>query len=594
MTTRPATPIKLFYSYADSRKDEKLLDELEKHLSSLKHQGYISAWNKRKVVAGKEWEKEIDKHFNAARIILLLISPDFMASDYCYGFEVKRAMERHDRGEARVIPILLRPVDWHNTPFSKLQPLPGNGKPISKWRDMDEALNHVAQEIRRAIESLPTENPVVISSPEVKTEQHPPSVVTTNEKIQGLERPATAFFSYAMEDAEGVERLQLQLQVRGVRVWPDAKKPEEHYRDDKIVDSIKKADTFILCVTPGSLASARIWDIEVPTALERQKLDQDFKIIPVFRNVMLDELRLFCAAHGYDFLERAFLADKATGRKDLPTDRYFAQRSLEAALSGRIHRIGADHNRLYEPTLCLRTYTYEPPTNSLDLDLDWTEFFPSKDELPTEEVCEVILLAALDDVKKILSGKKLSNRLHIYLKAHIPAALAFGASIPAVSGFKLFIDAYVEGQSQTWSTAENAPTLEPLQRTILEQKGADHVAVMEIGIPATVASDVERNLPLLGISCKQDIRFELVDGSKKVKDSAHAFAISFQVGQELRRLYGQEGITHIHHFAAVPAALAVLIGHQINAMSAITLYHFMEKDRRYVAVCTIGKQKDTK
>ena len=73
-----------------------------------------------------------------------------------------------------------------------------------------------------------------------------------------------------------------------------------------------------------------------------------------------------------------------------------------------------------------------------------------------------------------------------------------------------------------------------------------------------------------------------------------ALAMSLQVGKELRRLYGQGDVTHIHLFAAVPAALADMIGHQVNAMSAITLYHFMEKDRRYVAVCTIGKQKDTK
>ncbi len=67
--------------------------------------------------------------------------------------------------------------------------------------------------------------------------------------------------------------------------------------------------------------------------------------------------------------------------------------------------------------------------------------------------------------------------------------------------------------------------------------------------------------------------------------------VTLQVGKELRRLYGEKGVTHVHLFAAIPAALAVLIGHQINAMSAITLYHFKEKDRRYVAVCTLGKPK---
>ena len=92
------------------------------------------------------------------------------------------------------------------------------------------------------------------------------------------------------------------------------------------------------------------------------------------------------------------------------------------------------------------------------------------------------------------------------------------------------------------------------------------------------------------------IRFELPGGTDHlsgVKDAAQALAMSHQIGRELRRLHDKKGVTHIHLFAAVPTALTVMIGHQINAMSAITLYHFMEKDRRYVPVCTLGKQRAT-
>ncbi len=87
-------------------------------------------------------------HLNEAQIILLLVSPDFMASDYHYGTEVKRAMDRQRSGDARVIPIILRPVDWKDAPFGKLQPLPEDGNPITRWSDKDEAFRHVAEQIK--------------------------------------------------------------------------------------------------------------------------------------------------------------------------------------------------------------------------------------------------------------------------------------------------------------------------------------------------------------------------------------------------------------------------------------------------------------
>jgi len=93
-------------------------------------------------------------HLERADIILLLISADFIASDYCYSIEMMRALERHDAGEARVIPIILRPTYWQETPFSKLQVLPTEGKPVMKWRDRDDAFLDIAEGIRKAIEEL--------------------------------------------------------------------------------------------------------------------------------------------------------------------------------------------------------------------------------------------------------------------------------------------------------------------------------------------------------------------------------------------------------------------------------------------------------
>src|SRR5438034_895380 len=118
------SPVILFYSYA--HEDEPLRNELEKHLSLLQRRGVITTWHDRKIVPGTDWAHVIDSHLNEAAIILLLISPDFMASDYCYGNEMQLALDRHKQGLAHVVPILLRPVDWQDAPFSHLHYLPSN------------------------------------------------------------------------------------------------------------------------------------------------------------------------------------------------------------------------------------------------------------------------------------------------------------------------------------------------------------------------------------------------------------------------------------------------------------------------------------
>jgi len=145
-------PIKIFFSYA--HEDEDLRDELAKHLSILERQGVISAWHDRKIPAGSEWADEIDENLNIAQIILLLVSSDFNASDYCYGIEMERAIERHNAGEARVIPIILRDVVWKGAPFSKLQALPKGAKPVTSWANQDEAFADVVRGILNAIESV--------------------------------------------------------------------------------------------------------------------------------------------------------------------------------------------------------------------------------------------------------------------------------------------------------------------------------------------------------------------------------------------------------------------------------------------------------
>lgn len=141
----------VFFSY--SHKDEALRDQLETHLALLKNQGLIDAWYDRRILAGSEVDDSIFEKLEAADIILLLVSSDFLSSTYCYSREMQRAMERHNACEARVIPVILRHCDWHGAPFGKLMAAPRDGKPVTSWPDRDEALADVAKQIRKAVEA---------------------------------------------------------------------------------------------------------------------------------------------------------------------------------------------------------------------------------------------------------------------------------------------------------------------------------------------------------------------------------------------------------------------------------------------------------
>ena len=144
--------IEVFYAYAPQ--DETWVQELEKHLTLLQRQGIISTWHPRLFAAGSDWQEVIDVRLRSASIILLLISPDFLASDYCYGNEMKQALQREREKGVCVIPILLRPVDWQRAPFAHLRPLPSDATFLTEWANLDRAFAEIATGIRHATENL--------------------------------------------------------------------------------------------------------------------------------------------------------------------------------------------------------------------------------------------------------------------------------------------------------------------------------------------------------------------------------------------------------------------------------------------------------
>ena len=212
--TREDPAINVFFSY--SHKDEVLRDALEEHLALLKRKGLLKTWHDREIGAGDEWADQIDEQLETADLVLLLISPSFIASDYCYDREMGRALERHDAGEAKVVPVILRPCDWHGAPFGKLQALPKDGEPITRWANRDDAFLDVARGLRRLIKSLdPSQSPR--PAPPAPTSP-PPEPTFANDETRELSKALKATYRQRAETlAGGGDITELNETIVGIK-----------------------------------------------------------------------------------------------------------------------------------------------------------------------------------------------------------------------------------------------------------------------------------------------------------------------------------------------------------------------------------------
>lgn len=144
--------IRVFYSY--SHKDELFREQLEEHLAILRRTGLIHEWSDRKILPGHDWKNEIDQNLLAADLILLLVSSSFVASDYCIEKELNMAMQLHESGKARVVPIFIRPTEFNGAPFAGLQGLPKDAVSVSEWSNIDLAWKNVASGLRKVLEEI--------------------------------------------------------------------------------------------------------------------------------------------------------------------------------------------------------------------------------------------------------------------------------------------------------------------------------------------------------------------------------------------------------------------------------------------------------
>jgi len=239
-TAATTKPLQVLFSY--SHMDESLLNELKKHLAALRRQGIISTWHDRDIPAGSEWEGKISQQLEGADLILLLISPDFIASDYCWGVEMQRAMERHDAGEALIIPVFLRPCDWKGEIFGKLQGLPTDARPVTgpTWNSRDDAFLVVATGIRNAIAGRKglAGAPAAPSAPQPSVPAGPaPAYRTPKPRSSGFNRYQAARELFASIDKELAARMA-SLEAAGYVVDHDQSGEKSSFRvlsDDRTV-----------------------------------------------------------------------------------------------------------------------------------------------------------------------------------------------------------------------------------------------------------------------------------------------------------------------------------------------------------------------
>ena len=162
--------MRVFISY--SHADEAVLRRLHTHLAMLQREGSISEWHDRAILAGDKIDQVIDDELGRADIFLPLVSPDFLASHYCYDREMLQAIEQQEKRRTRIVPVIVEQCDWLNSPLKIYKAVPRDGKPIAEWTNQNNALYDVVSELRKIIDAQRSTAGTMVVAPEEKTGSH--------------------------------------------------------------------------------------------------------------------------------------------------------------------------------------------------------------------------------------------------------------------------------------------------------------------------------------------------------------------------------------------------------------------------------------
>jgi hypothetical protein len=248
-------PLRVFISY--SHKDADLREELDKHLSLLRYDGYIDAWHDGKILPGEEWDKVISDNLEGADLILLLVSSDFNGSGYIREKEITRALERREGGTI-VVPIVLRPCDWREGPLGEIEALPKKGEPVTSehWHTPDDAFKDIAAGLRALIKHL----------------RRGPTVISPRQR-QPFEFPIQVYVGYAEEDRDAFERFRDHLrsvESEGfLEVWDKSQILPGSASSAEVKRRVDSADVILLLLSASFLSSGDCCQTLMPQVLAR-------------------------------------------------------------------------------------------------------------------------------------------------------------------------------------------------------------------------------------------------------------------------------------------------------------------------------------
>nr|BBH94815.1 hypothetical protein KTA_30140 [Thermogemmatispora argillosa] len=603
MGTNQSKTFEILCLYANDSK--RGFDDLKKHFSNFGEIGDIQ-----NISPGKPVKEERIRLINQARLVILLISPELSDS---LREEASMALEQARSGKIEIIPILYKTVALEGTDLDGLQRLPRDGKALTQHEgdDRNRAWKEIAEEIQKIWRGLVAsldagsgaEKKEKTTMKAGQSEAH-----QSQQQEQDPTRPATVFISSAADAGKNREQLELMLRLRGLKLWHRDSEdlPFLGIREkaaERAVGTL--ADAYLLYLTPEALKRPQLWRPEAHAALQRQQSEPEFPIVLVLQGVSRKRAQNALEKVGLGKLISFIGGELEPEESDQQAVdgklRLLARAILRQAFHQRQHRARAGTD--YMPFIGITHFQDRESARRLDLELDWYDFFQGKSKLPNEQEWNRWLWPALADLKALLSKHTTARTLYLALKAIIPVGFAIGLMFKEPTGFKLAIKnsgpASAEAvEEKYWHTMLSDSDSQQLRLIDSYNPGGDpSTAVVEIAISPPFSPQVITSyLDLHGISYGYRQRYEIRTDKKSI-DEQEAQSMMYEIRKGLRLLphrFGPAGehIKHIHLFAAVPIALAVMIGYQLNTLVPITVYEY-RAPQGYLPACVLDNSRSS-
>jgi len=236
----------IFISY--SHRDEQYKDELLRHLRILEKQGVASFWDTSLIPAGADWSVEIAKAIDESEVAILLISPDFLASDYVVEKELPALLKRAKSRNTIVMPILVRPTQWTSVPeLAQFKFLNDVRSPLSSSNQRDEDYARISQQIAELVMAAKDDRKANFRSDSIDNDK--------DEKNNEFD-DRHVFLSHSKHDGDFAELMKLRLEKEGIQSWIDNDRlePGVDWRQE-IDEFIRASKTLIAIMSPEARES---------------------------------------------------------------------------------------------------------------------------------------------------------------------------------------------------------------------------------------------------------------------------------------------------------------------------------------------------